>query len=83
MSYIVYILKSESNGHYYVGSTANLEDRLERHNQGRSKYTKAGVPWRVVHTEQYETRALAMRREQQIKRRKSREYIEELVRTSR
>ena len=83
MAYTVYILESERTGRYYVGSTGDLEERLARHNQGRSKYTKADVPWRVVYTEQVETRALAMRREQQIKRRKSRKYIEELVRTSR
>ena len=83
MAYTVYILESEITGRYYVGSTGDLADRLERHNQGRSKYTKSGIPWKVVYTEQFETRAQAVHREQQIKRRKSREYIEDLVRTSR
>jgi putative endonuclease len=83
MAYTVYILKSESRGIYYVGSTANIEARLQRHNQGRSKYTKSGVPWKVVYTEKFCTRSEAVKREQQIKGRKSREYIEGLVRTSR
>ena len=83
MAYFVYILESQSNGRYYVGSTANIEARLQRHNQGRSKYTKTGIPWNVVYIEQFGTRSEAVRRERQIKRRKSRDYIEGLVRTSR
>jgi len=83
MGYFVYILESQSSGRYYVGSTANIAARLQRHNQGRSKYTKAGIPWKVVYAEEFGTRSEAVRREQQIKRRKSRDYIEGLVRTSR
>ena len=63
MAYTVYILESERTGRYYVGSTADVEERLTRHNQGRSKYTKSGIPWKVVYTEQCETRAQAVRRE--------------------
>lgn len=76
MAYTVYILESERNGTYYVGSTADLNERLRRHNQGRSKYTKTATPWHVVYTESYETRSQAGKRERQIKNRKSREYIE-------
>ena len=83
MAYTVYILQSEANGTYYIGSTADLNERLQRHNQGRSRYTKRGIPWKIVHTEQFDTRSQATKRERQIKKRKSREYIEALVRTSR
>ena len=83
MAYTVYILQSEANGTYYIGSTADLNERLQRHNQGRSRYTKTGIPWKIVHTEQFDTRSQATQRERQIKKRKSREYIEALVRTSR
>ena len=83
MAHYIYILRSESNGTYYIGSTADLNERLQRHNQGRSRYTKTGIPWKIVHTEQFDTRSQATQRERQIKKRKSREYIEALVRTSR
>ena len=83
MAYTVYILQSEANGTYYIGSTADFNERLQRHNQGRSRYTKRGIPWKIVHTEQFDTRSQATQRERQIKKRKSREYIEALVRTSR
>ncbi len=83
MVYFVYILQSEKDGSYYIGHTEDLEDRLNRHNQGRSSYTKSRAPWRLIYHEVYGSRVEAMRRENEIKRTKSREYIEQLVRASR
>jgi len=83
MSYHVYIIKSESDRSYYVGSTHDLVDRIQRHNDGRSKYTKAKLPWKLVYTEKLPTRSEAVKRENQIKARKSRKFIERLVRASR
>ena len=83
MAFSVYIMQSQTSGRYYVGSTQDVEARLARHNQGRSSYTKAQRPWTLVHTEQFENRAEALARETEIKNRKSRKFIEKLVRTSR
>jgi len=79
MAYHVYILYSQSLDRYYVGSSSDIQDRLSRHNGGRSKSTKAGVPWALVYFESFETRALAVKRELDIKKRKKRAYIELLV----
>ena len=79
MNYCVYILYSSRLDKYYVGSTAHLADRLLRHNGGRSKYTKAGLPWELVYAEYFLTRGEAVKREKAIKRRKSRKYIESLI----
>ena len=83
MLYFVYILQSQKDGTYYVGSTQNLDSRLERHNQGRSKYTKHKRPWDLVYSEEFSDRSSAMKREKEIKSRKSRAFIEELVKRSR
>ena len=83
MAYYVYILKSLVTDKFYVGSTQDLEARLIRHNEGRSKFTKPFRPWKIVHTERFETRSEATKRERTIKNRKSSAYIESLVRTSR
>jgi len=40
----VYILQSEKNGRYYVGSTGNIEQRLEFHNKGLVKATASIRP---------------------------------------
>jgi putative endonuclease len=83
MAYYVYILESERDGTYYIGHTNNLEERLERHNEGRSSYTKAKTPWRLIYQEGYISRGEASKREQEIKEKKNRAYIEQLVRASR
>jgi len=83
MSYFVYILQSELDSSYYVGSTQDIDARLGRHNQGRSKYTKPKRPWCLVYQEIHPDRSSAVKREQQIKNRRSRKYIENLVRASR
>ncbi len=83
MSYFVYIIQSEKDGSYYIGSTQDITERLERHNQGRSKYTKLKRPWNLMYYEEYPNRSDAVKRENQIKRRKDKEYIESLVKRSR
>ena len=82
MPYFVYILRSIKDGSYYIGSTRDLSSRLERHNQGRSKYTKANRPWEVIYSETHFNRSAAMKRGREIKKRKSREYIERLASVS-
>ena len=79
MPYFVYILKSRKNGKYYVGSSKNVELRLFQHNAGYSKSTKNGVPWELKLAEEYESLAEAMNREAEIKKMKSRKWIEELL----
>jgi putative endonuclease len=44
----VYILFSEKRSRFYVDHTANIIERLKRHNQGRVLSTKTGVPWELV-----------------------------------
>ena len=75
----VYIIYSESIDRYYVGSTSNIELRLERHNAGWGRYTKRGIPWVLKYKEEFETKSEAIKRENEIKRMKSRIYIEELI----
>jgi len=75
----LYILKSLTNGKYYIGSTANLSVRLVQHNSRRSLSTKSGVPWELVYREEHPTRSAAMAREREIKSWRSRVKIDSLV----
>jgi len=61
--FFVYVLRSGVTGRLYVGSTQDVQDRLRRHNEGRSKATRHGAPWVLLHTEAFATRAEAVRRE--------------------
>ena len=77
--WFVYIIYSNKIDRYYVGYTDDLEWRLERHNGGWGKYTKRGVPWKLKYTESFESKTEAIKREREIKKKKSRKYIEKLI----
>ena len=65
--YYVYIIKSEC-GHFYVGSTDNVEKRLKQHNSKKFQgWTNRYNKWKVVYTEYFITRNEAIKRERQIK----------------
>ena len=63
---------------YYIGSCANVEKRLEYHNNGWSRYTKAGIPWMLCYFEKFYSKKEALQRERFIKLKKSKKYIEKL-----
>ncbi len=65
--YFVYIIKSINIHRYYIGSTENVDKRLSNHNSGKVRSTKAFRPWEIVHTETYDDRTDAVKREKQIK----------------
>ncbi len=75
----MYIIYSVSLDQFYIGQTQNLEDRLFRHNNSGSKSTKKAKDWVLKYTESFLTRSEAVQRESQIKKMKSRSYIESLV----
>jgi putative endonuclease len=75
----VYIIYSAKIDRYYTGITDDLEWRLHRHNDGWGRFTKRGIPWKVVYTEKFETKSNALKRECEIKARKSKKYIENLI----
>ncbi len=77
--YSVYILYSESFNRYYVGYTNDLIRRVSEHNRKKGKFTDAGIPWKLVHTELYSTKKEAMAREKFIKRKKSKSFILEIL----
>ena len=82
MGFTVYIIYSSGLDKYYVGQTENLEDRLFRHNNSGSKSTKSARDWVLSHVEVFETRIEAVKREQQIKKKKSRKYVESIISSS-
>ena len=77
--FYLYILWSESRKRFYIGHSSDLDDRLLRHNSGRSKSTKGGLPWILVHSEEFETKQLAFASELEIKAWKSSLRVKELI----
>jgi len=79
MPHLVYILFSQSRDRYYIGSCTDVEQRLIRHNAGATLSTKSGRPWKVVYFETHSTKTEALKRENYLKRLKSRVYLETLI----
>ena len=79
MLHYIYILKSLKDGHYYIGETHDVQARLLFHNSGRQRSTKNRIPFRIVLTEQFETRQTALEREKQIKSWKGGNAFKKLV----
>ena len=65
--YFVYVLRN-SAGRLYIGSTADLAERLRRHQAGEAGWTRTRGPWTLVHQEPFDSLADATRRERQLKR---------------
>jgi putative endonuclease len=45
--YWVYVLRNPG-GTFYIGLTADLQRRLDQHNEGESKWTAKHRPWELV-----------------------------------
>lgn len=62
--FFVYILKSYVNDKTYVGSTSlEVGKRLQQHNLGSNKWTKANGPFKLVYYESYTCKEDSLMRE--------------------
>ena len=67
MPYYVYVIQCE-DGSFYTGYTKNVNRRLTLHKNGKgARYTRMHKPKKLVYTEEFKTRAEAMRRERKVK----------------
>lgn len=67
MPYFVYILQSLKDFKYYIGTTSNLNSRLDFHNKGLQRSTKSRIPFKIVYSEEHPNKKSALLREKQIK----------------
>ena len=79
MLFIVYIIYSHIKDKYYIGFSSNLAERIIRHNQKSKGFTGNVNDWKIVFTQEFETKTEAIAREKQIKSWKSKEKIIELL----
>ena len=77
MSFWVYALRSNKDGRCYVGSGADVDQRLRRHNRGDYRYTKGHRPWVVIYREKFDSRPEAVRRERFLKTGVGRKQLKE------
>jgi putative endonuclease len=77
--YYCYILFSHRLDKYYIGSTGDLSGRLRRHNSAHKGFTGSGKPWKLVYSESFSEKSLALKREMELKSWKNRKKLEELI----
>ena len=73
--YTVYALKSKLKNYIYVGMTADLADRIKRHNDGREKTTRPYRPFELIYKEIHLTRKDARIREKYFKSGVGKEFL--------
>ena len=74
----VYVLRT-SDGFFYIGHTADLKQRIIRHNRGECRYTKSRLPVKLIYKEEFISRPDAVKREKQLKSWKSSKAIKNLI----
>jgi putative endonuclease len=76
--FFIYIIRSSTTQRYYAGSTQDVDKRLREHNAGKSKSTRGGMTWKLIHSESFTTRSEAVQREQKIKAKGIGRYLSNL-----
>jgi putative endonuclease len=76
--YFVYVIKSAVDGRLYKGLTCDLQKRINEHNRGKTKTTKAFKPWELVYYEKFSTREEARQREKYLKTGNGRRFLKSL-----
>ncbi|MGB9637388.1 MAG: GIY-YIG nuclease family protein [Microgenomates group bacterium] len=79
MNGFVYILQSLKNNSYYIGSTDNINKRIDEHNRGKSLYTKNILPVKLVFSQQYPSLKAARKAEYWLKSLKSKNILEKII----
>ncbi|MBI4837196.1 MAG: GIY-YIG nuclease family protein [Candidatus Portnoybacteria bacterium] len=65
--FYVYVLKSTVADWKYIGCCNDLKQRFLQHNNGCVKSTKARKPYELIYYEAYNNKAIARKRELELK----------------
>jgi len=78
--FTVYVLHSPAHDKIYIGYSSNLTKRFLSHNKlGTKGWTIKFRPWVLIHSESFETKAEAMKREKELKSAQGRSFIRSLL----
>jgi putative endonuclease len=75
-----YILYSEGADKFYIGHTGDdLDQRLRRHLSNHSGFTAKVKDWKLVYSENFQSKEQAYTREREVKSWKSKDRIKKLI----
>ncbi len=66
--FYLYVIKSSVKKWVYIGSTRDLKQRFQQHNNGMSQSTKSYKPFELIYYEAYKSYTLARKRELELKK---------------
>ena len=80
MNHSVYILYSEDINKFYIGTTGDIEVRIDQHNNHEyvGSFTVRARDWVLYHCFDCPSQAIAIKVERHVKNMKSRKYLENL-----
>ena len=73
--FYTYILRSLKDGGYYFGYCSDMRERLNRHNAGKVRSTKARTPFLLHYHEEFNTKSEAFKREMFFKSFDGRQWL--------
>ncbi|MEK7196014.1 MAG: GIY-YIG nuclease family protein [Patescibacteria group bacterium] len=78
--FTVYVIENEESKKIYIGQTANLKVRLDRHNgvllnKATSFTAKNKGKWNLIYREDFDSRDGAVKREKELKSFRGREFV--------
>jgi len=76
--YFIYAISSLERNYIYVGLTDDIERRISEHNGGKNKTTKPYLPFILIYTEEFTTRAEAREKEKYYKSGVGKEKLKEI-----
>ncbi len=77
--YFTYIIKRINKDEYYVGVAEDVDSRLRQHNCGNVVATKHKRPYKVVFSQEFDSKKIALRAEKKIKKWKRKDFIEKVI----
>ena len=80
--YYVYVLKSDTTGKHYIGSTGDLKTRLKQHKNNVTRSIKNRGSYKLIYTETFTTCKEARKREKTIKLFKGNRQFKRLIKTN-
>ena len=79
MEFTVYVIESHE-GYRHTGMTEDLITRLKQHNKrSLSFWTKRGTNWKLIYSEEFETKSDSIKREKWLKSGVGREYLKKIL----
>ena len=73
--FFAYVIQSEIDGSLYKGHSEDLQRRLQQHNSGKTKSIKSKIPYALIYSEEFKTRAEAIKREKYFKTAAGRRFL--------